>query len=106
MTRGKVRRWIDLIAALLAAKGPVTFAEIAKRVPAYLVDGKVPDGAAASRLSTGVSRTRQGPRVSSTRGAPATRATLTFACVAAWLRTAKNEPSETFACSSFTPPFA
>jgi proteasome accessory factor B len=40
----KVQRWIDLLAALLGHRMPVTFAELAKDVPAYLEDGSVAAG--------------------------------------------------------------
>jgi predicted DNA-binding transcriptional regulator YafY len=40
----KVQRWIDLLAALLGHRMPVTFAELAKDVPAYLEDGSVSAG--------------------------------------------------------------
>jgi predicted DNA-binding transcriptional regulator YafY len=40
----KVQRWIDLLAALLGHRMPVTFAELAKDIPAYLEDGSVAAG--------------------------------------------------------------
>ena len=40
----KLQRWIDLLAALLGHRMPVTFAELAKDVPAYLEDGSVAAG--------------------------------------------------------------
>ncbi len=40
----KLLRWIDLLAALLGHRIPVTFAELAKNVPAYLEDGSVSAG--------------------------------------------------------------
>jgi predicted DNA-binding transcriptional regulator YafY len=40
----KVQRWIDLLAALLGHRMPVTFAELARDVPAYLDDGSVAAG--------------------------------------------------------------
>lgn len=40
----KVQRWIDLLAALLGHGVPVTFAELARDVPAYLTDGSVAGG--------------------------------------------------------------
>jgi proteasome accessory factor B len=44
MTDSKVQRWIDLLAALLLNRTPVTFRELARDVPAYLADGSVRDG--------------------------------------------------------------
>jgi len=44
MTDRKVQRWIDLLAALLLNRTPVTFRELARDVPAYLADGSVRDG--------------------------------------------------------------
>ncbi|MBA3672138.1 MAG: WYL domain-containing protein [Gemmatimonadaceae bacterium] len=40
----KLQRWIDLLAALLGHRMPVTFKELAKDVPAYLSDGSVDQG--------------------------------------------------------------
>lgn len=40
----KVQRWIDLLAALLAHRLPVTFDELAKSVPTYLADGSIAAG--------------------------------------------------------------
>jgi len=36
----KVRRWVELISALLGARRPLTFLEIAGKVPAYMVNGE------------------------------------------------------------------
>ena len=44
MPETKVQRWIDLLAALLLNRAPVTFRELAKDVPAYLADGSVQAG--------------------------------------------------------------
>lgn len=46
----KVQRWIDLLAALLGHRMPVTFMELAKDVPGYLTDGVPP--ATAAGLAT------------------------------------------------------
>jgi predicted DNA-binding transcriptional regulator YafY len=46
----KVQRWIDLLAALLGHRMPVTFAELAKDVPAYLDDGSVAAGNPSATL--------------------------------------------------------
>ncbi|MCC6242125.1 MAG: WYL domain-containing protein [Gemmatimonadaceae bacterium] len=46
----KLRRWIDLLAALLSQRTPVTFSELARRVPAYLADGSVANGAPSDTL--------------------------------------------------------
>lgn len=46
----KIQRWIDLIAALLALRTPRTFEEIARDVPAYLVDGSIAAGQASASL--------------------------------------------------------
>lgn len=40
----KIQRWIDVIAALLAHRLPVTFEALAQHVPAYLADGSVTAG--------------------------------------------------------------
>ena len=40
----KLHRWIDLLAALLGHRLPVTFADLARDVPAYLDDGSVAAG--------------------------------------------------------------
>ena len=40
----KLQRWIDLLAALLGHRMPITFVELAKDVPAYLEDGSVASG--------------------------------------------------------------
>ncbi len=42
----KVRRWIELISALLGAQRPLTFLEIAGKVPAYMVNGEAPRSSA------------------------------------------------------------
>lgn len=41
MPTPKVQRWIDLLAALLGHRMPVTFEELAKDVPTYLSDGSI-----------------------------------------------------------------
>lgn len=41
MPDSKVQRWIDLLAALLGHRMPVTFKQLARDMPAYLVDGSV-----------------------------------------------------------------
>lgn len=46
----KLSRWIDLLAVLLAHRKPVTFLELAKRVPGYLVDGSVNSGEPSDSL--------------------------------------------------------
>jgi len=46
----KLQRWIDLLAALLGHRMPITFAELAKDVPAYLEDGSVAAGAPSASL--------------------------------------------------------
>ena len=46
----KLQRWIDLLAALLGHRMPMTFAELAKDVPAYLEDGSVAAGAPSASL--------------------------------------------------------
>jgi len=46
----KLQRWIDLLAALLGHRMPLTFAELAKDVPAYLEDGSVAAGAPSASL--------------------------------------------------------
>lgn len=43
MPPSKVQRWIDLLAALLGHRMPVTFKQLARDVPAYLTDGSVAD---------------------------------------------------------------
>lgn len=40
----KLARWIDLLAALLNARTPITFIDLARKVPAYLADGSVATG--------------------------------------------------------------
>jgi proteasome accessory factor B len=50
MSNTKVQRWIDLLAALLAHRMPVTFVELAKDIPAYLADGSVADGQPSATL--------------------------------------------------------
>lgn len=52
----KIRRWIDLVAALLNAQTALTFLEIARKVPAYMVDGSPPTGDAADSLKRGFER--------------------------------------------------
>ncbi len=46
----KLRRWIDLIAALLSQRTAMTFAELARKVPAYLADGSVKAGQPSDTL--------------------------------------------------------
>ena len=46
----KLQRWIDLLAALLGHRMPVTFADLAKDVPAYLDDGSVAAGNPSASL--------------------------------------------------------
>ena len=46
----KLRRWIDLLAALLSQRKPLTFAELARRVPAYLADNSVAAGKPSDTL--------------------------------------------------------
>lgn len=46
----KVQRWIDLLAALLGHRMPVTFEELARDVPAYLADGSVAAGNPSATL--------------------------------------------------------
>ncbi|MBL0170539.1 MAG: WYL domain-containing protein [Gemmatimonadaceae bacterium] len=46
----KLRRWIDLLAALLSKQTPLTFTELARRVPAYLADGSVLAGKPSDTL--------------------------------------------------------
>lgn len=46
----KVQRWIDLIAALLGHRIPVTFEQLAKDVPAYLSDGTAAAGNPSATL--------------------------------------------------------
>jgi proteasome accessory factor B len=46
----KLQRWIDLLAALLGHRMPVTFAELAKEVPGYLDDGSVAAGNPSASL--------------------------------------------------------
>lgn len=46
----KLRRWIDLLAALLSQRKPLTFAELARRVPAYLADDSVVAGKPSESL--------------------------------------------------------
>jgi proteasome accessory factor B len=50
MSNPKLQRWIDLLAALLAHRMPVTFKELAKDIPAYLADGSVTDGQPSATL--------------------------------------------------------
>jgi predicted DNA-binding transcriptional regulator YafY len=49
-TTSKLQRWIDLLAALLGHRLPVTFADLAKDVPDYLADGSVAAGAPSDSL--------------------------------------------------------
>ena len=46
----KLRRWIDLLAALLSQRKPLTFTELARRVPAYLADNSVAAGKPSETL--------------------------------------------------------
>jgi proteasome accessory factor B len=46
----KLQRWIDLLAALLGHRMPITFVELAKDVPAYLEDGSVAAGNPSASL--------------------------------------------------------
>jgi len=41
MSNPKLQRWIDLLAALLAHRMPVTFKELAKDIPAYGPDAEI-----------------------------------------------------------------
>lgn len=50
MANPKLQRLIDLLAALLAHRMPVTFKELAKDVPAYLADGSVAAGQPSETL--------------------------------------------------------
>lgn len=50
MPNPKLQRWIDLLAALLGHRMPVTFKELAKDVPAYLADGSVAEGQPSGTL--------------------------------------------------------
>jgi predicted DNA-binding transcriptional regulator YafY len=50
MPTSKVKRWIDLLAALLGHRMPVTFEELAKDVPDYLADGSVAAGTPSATL--------------------------------------------------------
>lgn len=50
MPTQKVQRWIDLLAALLGHRLPVTFDELAKDVPDYLTDGSVAEGQPSDSL--------------------------------------------------------
>ena len=52
----KTRRWIDLVAALLNAQTALTFLEIARKVPAYMIDGSPPTGDAAESLKRAFER--------------------------------------------------
>jgi hypothetical protein len=47
----KVQRWIDLLAALLGHRMPVTFEELARDVPAYLTDGSIANGNPSATLN-------------------------------------------------------
>jgi len=46
----KLSRWVDLLAALLGSRKPLTFTELARRVPAYLADGSVATGKPSDTL--------------------------------------------------------
>lgn len=50
MTDTKVQRWIDLLAALLLNRAPVTFLQLATDVPGYLTDGSVRNGRPSATL--------------------------------------------------------
>lgn len=50
MPASKVQRWIDLLAALLGHRLPVTFEELARSVPAYLADGSIAAGSPSATL--------------------------------------------------------
>lgn len=50
MATPKLTRWIDLLAALLAHRMPVTFEQLARDVPAYLADGSVAAGQPSDTL--------------------------------------------------------
>ena len=50
MPSQKVQRWIDLLAALLGHRVPVTFEALAKDVPSYLLDGSVAGGTPSQTL--------------------------------------------------------
>jgi predicted DNA-binding transcriptional regulator YafY len=52
----KVQRWIDLLAALLRHRMPVTFPELALDVPAYLADGSVAAGKPSPSLKRAFER--------------------------------------------------
>lgn len=49
-TAAKAQRWVDLIAALLAKRFPLTFEQLAREVPAYLADGSVTGGQPSASL--------------------------------------------------------
>lgn len=46
----KLQRWMDVLAALLGHRMPVTFAQLARDVPAYLADGSVAAGEPSATL--------------------------------------------------------
>ncbi len=50
MPSTKLQRWIDLLAVLLERRTPLTFLELARRVPAYMADGSVETGAASDTV--------------------------------------------------------
>ena len=50
MTTPKIQRWLDLLAALLARRAPVSFVELARDVPAYVADGSVASGTPSPTL--------------------------------------------------------
>lgn len=50
MPSTKLQRWIDLLAVLLEHRTPLTFLELARRVPAYMADGSVEAGDASDTL--------------------------------------------------------
>ena len=67
----KIQRWIDLLAALLARRFPVTFEELIPDVPAYAAgDQTKPRPAAACSSAT---RTSSAPSASPSRRSPARR---------------------------------
>lgn len=49
-TAAKAQRWVDLIAALLAKRFPLTFEQLAREVPAYLAGGSVDAGQPSASL--------------------------------------------------------
>ena len=50
MPSSKLQRWIDLLAVLLEHRLPLTFLDLARRVPAYMADGSVEAGAASDTV--------------------------------------------------------